>query len=396
MLAFFLFCYTSGIGKPLLASGPNGGKSMRKLGRIVLNMSPSQSNPRNSEGAFLELADGRLLFAYSRFIGESHADAAPSCIAMKQSRDRGETWSDEIIIATPEEHGVANIMSVSLLHMLNGDIGLFYFIRRARNDGRLHMRRSADQGKTWEGAQCCMPGLGYYATNNDRVVRLASGRLIIPAAFHKMLSENTEYRSEFKSTNDSKGLAHYFLSDDDGATWREAKNFCALDSPHSATGLQEPGVIELNNGVLWSWARTDMGCQYEMFSFDGGESWTHASPSVFTSPRSPLSMKRIPGYGHLLAVWNPIPNYLTRVIAPKTGGRTPLVGAISKDEGKTWGNYFAIETEEDRGGYCYTAICFADDAVLLAYCAGTPEDGSLLSRLKIRKILLEDILSQPH
>ena len=61
------------------------------------------------------------------------------------------------------------------------------------------------------------------------------------------------------------------------------------------------------------------------------------------------------------------------------------------DEGKTWKNYFAVETEEDRGGYCYTAIHFTDDAVLLAYCAGVPEDGSLLARLKIRKILVSEL-----
>ena len=47
----------------------------------------------------------------------------------------------------------------------------------------------------------------------------------------------------------------------------------------------------------------------------------------------------------------------------------------------------------DRGGYCYTAIHFTSDAVLLAYCAGEPEDRSRLARLKVRKIRLSDIVS---
>lgn len=361
-----------------------------KKGRVVLELPPAAGNPRNSEGAFIDLSDGRLMFVYSRFIGESNADDAPSCIAACYSDDEGETWSDDTVLAYAEEHDTHNIMSVSLLRLLDGQIGLFYFVRRARNDGRLHLRRSADEGATWGEASCCIPGLGYYVTNNDRVVRLASGRLVIPTSFHKMAEAIPDYRDP-RPKNDTRGIAHYFLSDDDGRTWREARTFCALQAPHAKSGLQEPGVIELSGGTLWSWARTDVGCQYEMFSHDGGDTWSPPVPSQFTSPRSPLSMKRIPTSGHLLAVWNPIPNYQTREKAPGTGGRTPLVASVSRDEGRTWKSFFALETEADRGGYCYTAIHFVGDSVLLAYCAGVPEDGSLLARLRIRKVALSEL-----
>ena len=115
-------------------------------------------------------------------------------------------------------------------------------------------------------------------------------------------------------------------------------------------------------------------------------------PSIFTSPCSPLSVKREPRSGYLLAVWNPIPNYQTRSLERHSWGRTPLVGAVSKDDGKTWGQYFAAETEEeDGGGYCYTAIHFTDDSVLLAYCAGEKDDGICLARLKMLKVRLTDI-----
>lgn len=363
---------------------------MNKKGKIVLELGPSAGNPRNSEGAFIDLLDGKLLFVYSRFIGNSNADDAPSCIASRYSGDGGETWSGDTIIAMAEEHQAHNIMSVSLLRMENGDIGLFYFVRCARNNGRIHLRRSSDEGKTWSEARCCIPGLGYYVTNNDRVVRLSGGRLIIPTSFHKMAGEETDYNVP-NHRNDSRGIAHFFLSDDDGWTWREAKTFCALHAPHAKSGLQEPGVIELTSGVLWSWARTDVGCQYEMFSMDQGETWSQAVPSQFSSPRSPLSMKRIPGSGGLLAVWNPIPNYQTRVLTGKNGGRTPLIAGISKDDGQTWKRFFYLEPGEDGGGYCYTAIHFVDDAVLFAYCAGLPGDGSLLARLRIRKVCLSEL-----
>lgn len=362
---------------------------LQKVGKVVLDLRPSAGNPRNSEGAFLELKDGRLLFVYSRFVGQSRSDDGVACLAARYSADDGETWTeDDEIVATPEEHGAVNLMSVSLLRMMNGDLGMFYILRYGLHDTRLHLRRSVDEGRTWGAPVRCIPGPGYYVTNNDRVIRLKSGRLIVPAAYHKRRGDSER---EWKSF-DARGIAHFYLSDDDGATWREARDYGVIPVPRSTSGLQEPGVIERSDGVVWCWSRTDMGYQYESYSTDGGETWSLPVPSVFTSPCSPLSMKRIPSTGQLLAVWNPVPNYMTRVYEKHTSGRSPLVGAISSDEGATWGHYFALEFEEDRGGYCYTGIHFTKDAaVLLAYCAGVPEDGSKLSRLKMRKVALADI-----
>lgn len=355
-------------------------------GHIVCDIPPTEGFPRNSEGAFLELRDGRLLFAYSRFYGETHSDTAKAGIAARYSTDEGETWSEDEWLAKPEEHEARNIMSVSLLRMRNGDIGLFYLIRYGFQDMRLHLRRSADEGKTWGPSVCCVPGAGYYVTNNDRVIRLSSGRLVIPAAYHKLKSGDGEQWQAF----DGRGITFFLLSDDDGQTWREAANYCALAAPRSKRGLLEPGVVELKNGVLWAWARTDMACQYEMFSTDGGETWSLPAPSPFTSPDSPLSMKRMP-QGQLVAVWNPVPNYATRPYPRHTAGRTPLIGAISGDEGKSWGSFFTLE-QEDHAGYCYTAIHFIrDEAMLLAYCAGAAEDISCLSRLRIRKVRLSEL-----
>ncbi|WJH37355.1 glycoside hydrolase [Paenibacillus sp. CC-CFT747] len=324
------------------------------------------------------------MFVYSRFNGDSPDDTGKACVAARRSEDGGETWSGDEIIATPEDHGAHNLMSVSLLRMQNGEIGLFYLLRFGWNDTRLHLRRSSDEGRSWSEPVCCIPGPGYYVTNNDRVVRLSTGRLVIPAGFHKMKTNSTTDWASF----DGRAVACFFLSDDDGQTWREAKTFCAMTVPHSKSGLQEPGIVELAGGVLWAWARTDMGYQYEMFSIDAGETWSQPTPSRFTSPNSPLSMKRDPNGGQLLAVWNPIPNYETRELEKHSWGRTPLVAAVSRDEGRSWGTPFAVERVEDRGGYCYTAIHFTREAVLLAYCAGEPEDGICLARLKIRKIPL--------
>lgn len=44
-----------------------------------------------------------------------------------------------------------------------------------------------------------------------------------------------------------------------------------------------------------------------------------------------------------------------------------------------------------EAGFCYTAIHFTPERVLLAYCAGTREDGICLTRTRIRQIPLKEL-----
>ena len=354
---------------------------------VVLDLAPGPGNPRNSEGAFLELQDGRILFVYSRFVGTSFSDEAKARLAARHSTDGGATWSSDTIIETPEENEVMNVMSVSLVRFGNGDVGLFYLLRRSWHDMRMWCRRSTDEGRTWGVAVQCMPAAGYYVVNNDRVVRLASGRLVIPAAVHPSLADRNA-----AAAVDWRGVAEFFLSDDDGRTWRKAKGYGTLPVAHTRSGLQEPGVVEMRNGVLWAWARTDLGRQYEFFSHDGGETWSVPAPSRFTSPNSPLSMKHLPGSDRLLAIWNPGPSYETRPMKPIGGDRTPLVLATGVVPAGAWSRATLLDgvTDADEG-YCYTAIHFTKDAVLLAYCAGGEQDKNRLARLRMRKLPLSSL-----
>ncbi|MSU64956.1 MAG: exo-alpha-sialidase [Opitutus sp.] len=351
--------------------------------RSVLELPPSPGNARNSEGSFVTLKEGRILFVYSHFIGDSFDDHAKAALCLRTSSDDGETWSGDTILATPDEDKAMNVMSVSLLRLGNGDIGLFYALRNSWHDVRSRLRRSSDEGRTWSAPVVCMSASEYYVMNNDRVIRLSSGRLLIPVALHRKLSDAND-----ANARDWRGIASFFLSDDDGRTWREAAQTCTLPSPHTTAGLQEPGVVEMANGVLWGYARTDLGRQYEFFSHDGGNTWTVPQPSRFSSPVSPLSIKRLPGSKHLLAIWNPIPNYQTRPLEKPGGDRTPLVGAIGTGTtDATWGPTFLVDQNDaSREGYCYTAIHFTGKSVLLAYCAGGQADKHRLNRLRIRKI----------
>jgi hypothetical protein len=347
--------------QPIPAPGP----------ACVLDIDPGPGNPRNSEGAFLPLRDGRILFAYTRFTG-SESDEGMAHIAGRFSSDNGVTWTSEDQVILPNE-GQQNTMSVSLLRLASGPIAFFYLRKNSDYDCRPCLRISTDEAKTWSEPTLCIGAMGYFVVNNDRVIQLASGRLVIPAARHSLPGEKCVSRAQ----------ALCYLSDDEGKTWRQSET--VLDAPpESKSGLQEPGVVELKDGRIMMLCRTDQGCQLRSYSTDGGATWSPVERTAILSPVSPASFKRIPKTGALLLVWNDhahIADDLKRK-------RTPLSVAVSNDNGQSWQHGKNIETNPD-GWYCYTAIEFIkDDCVLLGYCAGDKTVGGL-NRARITRIPLD-------
>jgi len=355
-------------------------------GEVVQRFVSDKEYTRHSEGSFLRLQDGRILYAYSRF-QESSQDDAPSHIVACYSEDEGKTWTQPQKILDPSDFSTHNIMSVSLMRMQNQDLGLFFVARSAPNSSVCYLARSRDEGKTFYEVSPCNSSdrPGYYVLNNDRVIRLKSGRLIMPLAFHRGGYDSTHpkaYYFEWRS------YVLFLISDDDGKTWRESSDVVFPPFSGTRSGLQEPGVIELASGVLYGYARTDKMYQYDFYSVDGGEHWTQAEPSSFTSPNSPIQMKRALDGKSILAVWNPIPNYNGRRIYPGFGGRTPLAYAVSTDECGSWSKPFVIEGQKDCG-YCYPAIFFTNDGhALISYCSGTQESGDCLADSTIYRLEL--------
>jgi len=340
----------------------------------TFDLNPSPVNPRNSEGAFATLTDGRIVFSYSHFTSGKEDDSAGH-LASRFSSDGGCTWTTEDTPLQPNE-GLKTTMSVGYVRLPTAELALFYIIKNSDSDCRLHMRTSVDDGASWGERVLCHADEGYHVTNNDREHLLSTGRLVAPTSHHG--APFTEY-----------GTAHMYYSDDLGRKWQVSETVVAPFKDNTNTGLQEPAVVELRDGRLWMLCRTDQEYQWESYSDDGGIRWSTPRPCEhFAAPTSPISMKRIPNSGDLLAIWNdhsgrfPVPPPQTH---RANWGRTPLVSAISKDDGHTWGCHRLIESDFVHG-YCYTAIHFTNDAVLLAYCAGDPDCGWVLSRTRIRRV----------
>ena len=362
------------MGEILLATTLSFSCFARGKGKeVVLKLTPGIDNPRNSEGDFVTLKDGRILFVYTHYFGTSSSDHATAYLAGRYSSDKGKTWDNEDHLVLPNE-GKMNVMSVSLLRLENGDIALFYLRKNSVTDCIPMLRFSKDEAKTWsEPVKCISDREGYFVLNNHRVIRLKSGRLLMAVAYHGNIDGGQKNRL---------GSAWSYYSDDNGLNWRPGMEAANPDS----VIIQEPGVVELRNGRIMMWIRTNAGVQYQSFSSDRGVTWTPAAKSIITSPLSPAAIDRIPKTRDLLLVWNN-----NDQSGPDTKGkRTPLTIAISKDEGKSWHKVQNIESDPD-GWYCYTAVHFTGSNVLLGYCAGSQKRKTHLSETHLVRIKLSKI-----
>ena len=328
--------------------------------------------------------NGEILFAYSRYHGDSVLDNAPSDIAMIVSHDEGENWSEEQILVRAAEFGVQNVMSVSAVEQQNGDIAFYFLINESNGDSSLGRTVSAD-GKVWRTERCVwdVPA-GFYVVNNDRIVRLKDGTLVAPASFCSAEEIKKDYLG-LVARMDATAL----ISKDDGKTFTRVPWLYSVENPAPwMRGFEEPGIIEFPDH-LYYWMRTGLGCQYESASNMGINGFFAPRPSVFTSPESPMQIKAFDGVAY--AIYNPIPKYNGRVSVHGAWGRTPYVLRRSTDHGKTWGPLNTIEDDPSRG-YCYPAIFKTrDNCLLLAYCRGNLEDGNPLCRIGISKVEIASI-----
>jgi len=321
----------------------------------VLVCPATDEHPRCSEASVVALRDGRLLLAYSEFIGAG-ADDSPAQIMAKTSADGGRTWGEACVLQP--NTGRQNVMSASLLRLRSGRLMLGYLVKNSSSDLRLEVRLSSDEGKRWsDPVEACRRD-GYHVMNNDRLLQLESGRVIAP------ISYDTDW------LHDAHFRVFCLLSDDEGKTWKESAS--TFDLPER--GAMEPGVCQLADGSLLVVIRTQFGQIYFSRSRDGGESWSDPEPSGIRSPESPATLQRLPRSKDLLLVWND--NY-----EPGTGHggkRTPLAAAISRDGGKTWGKARNLEDDPNRA-FSYPSLTFVGERVLLTYY-----DGSTLGRSSLR------------
>src|SRR5690606_19527860 len=313
---------------------------------------------------------GRILFAYTRFT-DSSSDHAPARIMGRMSSDQGKTWSTEDLLIVANE-GQQNVMSVSFLRLQNGNIALLYAQKNSLEDCIPHVRISTDETKTWSDPRPIITDQkGYFVINNDRVIQLESGRMLAPVSLHKTPNSDWSHRGEIRC----------YFSDDNGITWNRGQ---AVPAP-SGVITQEPGVVQLSEGIVMMNIRANFGVQYKSYSHDQGVTWSLAESADIPSPIAPASLEKISSTGDLILAWNNNgksgPGYFK-------SKRTPLTIAVSKDEGLTWEQIQNLEGSI-HASYAYTAIHETEDHILFGYYI--KHDDKPEYDLRIRRIPLTEI-----
>lgn len=315
--------------------------------------------PRITEADVETLRDGTLLLAYTEFTGGDGSDWGSAHIGARLSHDGGRTWGKPWVLVS--NSGKMNVMDANLTRLRSGKLALAYNRKNSMADCRVEFRTSDDEGKTWSEPVVITKPVKYWGTNNDRLVQLSTGRLLMPVFFVDDWNQSHHTRNAV------------FYSDDEGQSWQQG---ATVDIPNSKRGADEPGVIELRDGRVLQIVRSDLGQIYRSISPDGGISWTPPEPTGLDAPTAPSSIARIPSTGDLLLVWNH--NKPGKV---HTQDRFPLTTAVSKDEGRTWQHVRNLD--ETRGfTFAYTSITFLPkDEILFTYYAERDKRFSLKQKI---------------
>lgn len=327
---------------------------------------------RYSEGAFIKLKNGDIMFMCTRFKGERANDNAPADLVRYITKDKGITWSESEPVLKGNDFGVMNIMSLSLIRMKNGDMGILFIAKIVPSwVNYILFSTSADEGKTWSKPVSALPTSynGKLGVNNARLTRLSSGRLIYPLSLHGgTLPPKYDYPHYSGS---SYTIDSAVFSDDEGKIWSLASDFACPPFTGTHSGIQEGCIWEINPGVLKLVWRSDKMYQYESLSFDNGDHWSVPTPSCFTGTCSPIYFIRNDANGKVYALWNPTPNYNRK--GPKQS-RTPLaIAEVNKDISAF--KDFELVENDPICSYAYLSGIFTDeDRLLLAYSSGSTKN----------------------
>lgn len=302
-------------------------------------------NTRNSEGAVIELTDGRLFMAYTHFY-DGGSDYAAGDIRGKISEDGGRTWSEPFMIElNTAQCNVGRLALVRLKKRFDTDydaqeqparLGHIYVEFNEFYHNRLIFKTSNDEGMTWSTpVQINDTGtLGHICQRGDTALVLSTGRILVPvyAMFGRMCA------------------SFFYYSDDGGHVWQRSGGEISVhlkknERNFAYSDFEEPTAVELRDGRLLCFGRTHMGQQYQSTSEDGGVRWSPAEPSGLASSYSPASLRTIPTTGDILCVWNQASGQeISEGLA-----RMRMSCAVSSDDGKTWSHFKNLESLDDAG-----------------------------------------------
>jgi sialidase-1 len=365
------FCQSIASAAALTASGSRaasakaeksiktGGTLSPKFEKIVCGWTPQ--NPRHDHQLIFPLGRDRLMLVWSEYYANrpslltrkptsaagQAADDMPCRISGRISTDDCRSWSESFILQ--DNIWRKNVKQPNLLRLPSGEVLFFFVGWDSASQRNIFMKRSNDDCETWSDmVRISRPG--WYCNNHGRILRLSSGRILLPA-------HSPTNKGAIGGPYEDHAPLHSFVyySDDGFATWKESAN--TMTAP--GRGAHEPSMVELKDGRVMCILRTTTGRLYRAYSKDGGAHWSEPEPTQFPAPDSEPLVVRVLTTGDLMLVWNNVESH-------SNWPRTPLSVAISKDDGQSWGRYNDIDARPDRDA-AYPYVFFQGDEAVVTY-----------------------------
>lgn len=305
-----------------------------KGGWAVTDFAPRR--PRSLPECFFWRSNGELVMGFDDHFGGVD-DEAPAEMRYMVSTDEGLTWKEKGVLL--EMDGKISNLGPSLLRLQSGRVALAYMRNNDFDDLKNYIRIGDESFTNWSDPVCITPQDGYNCCTGTRLIQLRNGRLLYPVAY---------IEREYHDGKDRVGAytAHVWHSDDEGQTWTRNRKHAEFPGGRpNHRGAMEPCVVELKDGRVLMFIRTQLGAIYQSFSNDGGETWSEHQPTQLESPESCPFITRIPSTGDLLAMWNHAHFDPTN---PMFGIRRPISVAVSRDEGLSWSESISLETDPEH------------------------------------------------
>lgn len=308
---------------------------------------------KNAHGSTLtELPDGTIMVAWYCGSYEKCADVG---IFTASFNPKTEQWTPVTLL---EKHGPTKSEGNPVLFYDSETKRLWLFWSTMDRADYKHLtggwslckikcKASDDLGKTWSPVRYLTHLWGRMTRN--KVIRMSNGEVLLP-----LYSEFLGYKGNIWVTSReefAKGPLH--------SIWKKVGTIPG--------GVEQPNVIELENGHLLCYLRSSHGGPHNPYvsiseSFDFGRKWTRIRKGILPNCNAGLSLTKLQN-GHLLTAFN-----------NSSEIRNPLSVAISDDNGTTWPFIRDLEKDEDkRVRFAYPESIQAKDGSL--YCTYTNRNG---------------------
>jgi predicted neuraminidase len=320
--------------------------------------------PSSHASMVVELSNGDLFTAW--FAGS--VESAVDTVILSSWLKCGElNWSNSEVLVNVDQHAAGNP------RLFYGPDSALWLIAPVNygvwchGGTRLFLKKSFDHGHTWTDLALFIEEPGILGKNRPYQLRSNPDVWIVP----------TEDEDAY--------VCNFIRSENNGESW---ELFGELGRSENIR-VDQPALVEFDNGNLMVLMRSWEGYIYKSQSIDAGKTWSPVEATELLNNNSGIDVTRAQN-GDLLLVHNPTalsdsgtlivdqslkgtPGFELTVsefsrdkkgareknpdivlVYPKWGPRTPLRISVSQDNGITWTGVY--ELEDQPGEYSYPSI----------------------------------------